>query len=133
MEMKARVIEFINSFLASTGSYGEIAEIEGGVKEVYDFIKGYISKRGIEISVLKGKDRIFLSKPNIEFEETYKVVKRRCVLLERKGIIEVWDDKENKLLNVVIPSVRKHFLINRSLLEKELKTGSILNYFYEYF
>ena len=116
--MKERVIEFINSFLASNGSYGEIAETGGGVKEVYDFIKGYISKRGIGISVLRGKDRIFLSKPKIEFEEIYKVVKRHCVLLEKKGMMEVWDDKENKLLNVVIPSVRKHFLINYSSLEE---------------
>ena len=121
MEMKERVIEFINSFLASNDSYGEITEIEGGVKEVYDFIKGYISKRGGNLSVLRGKDRIFLSNPKIEFEEIYKVMKRHCALLEKRGIMEIWDDKENKLLNVVIPSVRKHFVV--SYEDEEHKSG----------
>jgi len=133
MEVKKTVIELINSFLASNGNYGEIAEIEEEVKEVYDFIKGYISKRGIAISVLRGEDRIFLSKPKIEFEEIHKVVKKHCVLLEKKGIMEVWDDKENKWLNVVISSVRKHFLIPYSSLEKELKTGSVLEHLHECF
>ena len=110
--MKNRVLELIKSFLASNSNYGEIAEIEESIKEVYDFINEYISKRGIETYILMGKDRIFLSKPKINFEEIYKILKRHCVFLVNKGLMEVWDDKENKLLNVVISSVRKHFLVS---------------------
>lgn len=110
--MKQRIIEFINSFSASNDSHGEIIEIDRSVTGVCDIIKEYISKRGIDIYVLTGKDRIFLSKPKIKFEAIYAIVKRHCALLESKGIIEFWDDKQNKLLNVIIPSVRKHFLVS---------------------
>lgn len=118
MRVKERVIDFINSFLSSNDNYGELIEIEENVKEIYDFIKDYIFEKGSDLSVLKVKDRVFLSKPRIEFEEVYKVLKKHCTLSKKKGITEIWDDKENKLLNVIVSAVRKHFLISYKSLEE---------------
>jgi len=103
--------EILEEFVDSQADYGEIADINVNATEVYDFIQGYILKEHLSISVLKVKDKIFLSKNKLEFDELYELIKRLCRLSIGDKLVEIWEDKENKLLNLVFPSIKRHFLI----------------------
>ncbi len=103
--------ELLEEFVDSQADYGEIADIDVDATEVYDFIQRYILKEHLSISVLKVKDKIFLSKNKLEFDELYELIKRLCRLSIGDKLVEIWEDKENKLLNLVFPSIKRHFLI----------------------
>jgi len=103
--------ELLEEFVNSQADYGEIAEIDVDATEVHDFIQGYILKEHLSISVLKVKNRIFLSRNKLEFDQLYELTKRLCHLSIGDKLVEIWEDKENKLLNVVFPSIKRHFLI----------------------
>lgn len=103
--------ELLKEFVNSQADYGEIADIDVDATEVYDFIQGYILKEHLSISVLKVKDKIFLSRNKLEFDELYELIKRLCHLSIGDKLVEIWEDEKNKLLNVVFPSIKRHFLI----------------------
>lgn len=103
--------ELLEEFVSSQADYGEIAEVDADAAEVYDFIQGYILKEHLSISVLKVKNKIFLSRNKLEFDKLYELIKRLCHLSIEDKLMEIWEDKENKLLNVVFPSIKRHFLI----------------------
>ena len=105
------VKELLEEFVYSQADYGEIAEIYVDATQVYEFIQGYILKEHLSISILKVKNKIFLSKNTSKFDQLYELIKRLCHPLMEKKLVEIWEDKENKMLNVVFPSIKRHFLI----------------------
>jgi hypothetical protein len=112
--------ELLEEFVNSQADYGEIAEINVDATEVYVFLQGYILKEHLPISVLKVKNKIFLSRNKLEFDHLYELIKRLCHLSIRDKLAEIWEDKENKLLNVVFPSIKRHFLIRYADEEDKL-------------
>jgi len=120
--------EILKEFVNSQADYGEIVDIDVDATKVYDFIQGYILKEHLPISVLKVKDKIFLSKNKLEFDELYELIKRLCHLSIGDKLVEIWEDKENKLLNLVFPSIKRHFLIRYADEGDRLdKIGAILD------
>jgi len=105
------VKELLEKFVYSQADYGEITEIYVDATEVYEFIQGYILKENLSISVLKVKNKIFLSKNTSKFDQLYELIKSLCHPLMENKMVEIWEDKENKMLNVVLPSIKRHFLI----------------------
>lgn len=102
----------MKSFLRSESDYGAITDIKTNVDHVFKLIKEYIDREGLDVCVLKVKDDIFMSKTNVHFDEIYEVVRERSQLRAKKGIIEVWDDRDNKILHFLVIPLRKHFPIN---------------------
>ncbi len=105
------VKKLLEEFVYSQADYGEIDEIYTDATQVYEFIQGYILKENLSISVLKVKNKIFLSKNTSKFDELYELIKKLCHPLMENQMVEIWEDKENKMLNIVLPSIKKHFLI----------------------
>jgi len=105
------VKKLLEEFVYSQAEYGEITEIYVDATQVYEFIQGYILKEHLSISVLKVKNKIFLSKNTSKFDELYELIKKLCHPLMENKLVEIWEDKGNKMLNVVFPSIKKHFLI----------------------
>jgi len=126
--MEKKVKDLIEEFINSQVDYGEITDIGANSIEIYNSIKDYILKNDSPLYVLKCQNRIFLSKNKPEFDHLYEVVKKFGTLLIEKGILEIWDDNRNKLLNVVFPSIKRHFLVKYSNeRNKALKINAIIN------
>ena len=126
--MEKKLKDFIERFINSQVDYGKITDIDVNSTEVYNFIKDYILKNNKPLCVLKCQNRIFLSKNKPEFDHLYEVVKKFGTLLIEKGILEIWDDNKNKLLNVIFPSIKRHFLVKYSNeRNKALKINAIIN------
>ena len=123
------VKELLEEFVYSQADYGEIAEIYVDATQVYEFIQGYILKEHLSISILKVKNKIFLSKNTSKFDQLYELIKRLCHPLMEKKLVEIWEDKENKMLNVVFPSIKRHFLIRYA--DEGDKLGKIEDILYE--
>lgn len=101
----------LGSFLKSESSYGIITDIKTDIDNVFSFVKDIISKKGLDIYALKIRDEIYLSKAVRHFDELYDVIRGRSLLIAKKGLIEIWDDHESKILHFLVPSLRKHFPI----------------------
>ncbi|MCS7119821.1 MAG: hypothetical protein RMJ07_06715 [Nitrososphaerota archaeon] len=101
----------IQSFLKSGSNYGAITDIETDINSIYRVVSNYIDREKIDVYALKLDNRILLSKTNEDFDEIYEVVKMKSKLQEKRDVIELWDDPENKILHVIVLPVRKHFPI----------------------
>ena len=126
--MEQEVRDLIQKFITSKGDYGEITNIDVDSIQVCNSIKTYIMTNDLPLYVLKCQNRILLSKNKPEFGRLYDVIKQICLLIIEKGILEIWDDKVNKLLNVVFPSIRRHFLVRYlNVADRSVKIDAILN------
>jgi len=125
--IRKEIKDIIEEFITSKVNYSEVSITKENVMEVYNSIKEYILKNDLPFSVLRCQNKIFLSLNKIEFEQLYEVIKRFSTLSLEKGVLEIWEDKENKLLHVVFPSVRRHFIVRYLDEEDKLhKTNSII-------
>lgn len=126
--MEQKVRDLIHKFITSKGDYGEITNIDVDPTQVCDSIKTYIMKNDLPLYVLKCQNLILLSKNKPEFGRLYDVIKKICILIIEKGILEIWDDEVNKLLNVVFPSIRRHFLVRYlNVTDRSVKIDAILS------
>ncbi|MEM2110722.1 MAG: hypothetical protein QXX08_02465 [Candidatus Bathyarchaeia archaeon] len=124
--VKKLVETLIKSFLKSDSDYGAIADINTDVNQVYQIVRNYVNEEKLDVYALKLEDRILLSKTNIGFEAIYEIVKSHSHLQQKKNMIEIWDDAENKILHLIIFPLRKHFPIEYSTeKEKEKLTEEI--------
>ena len=126
--MESQIRDALDGFMNSKDIYGEITDVDTKSAETTNFIKDYAMKSGSTLCFLKCQNTIFLSKSNPAFDQLYEVVKKFGTLLIEKGVLELWDDKENKVLNVIFPSIKRHFLAKYSTEEdKALKISAIMN------
>lgn len=110
----------MRSFLRANSDYGAIADIKTDINYIYGLVKNYISEERLDVYALKLEDRILMSKTNVGFDELYEVVRERSNLKEKSGMVEIWDDQENKILHFLIIPLRRHFPIEYSTeTEKE--------------
>ena len=103
----------IKSFLKSESNYGTITDIEE-TSSVMVLLRNYIQEEKLDIHALKFRDKILLSRTNLEFEDLYEVVKKYSTIYLKRRLVEVWDDKKNKILHLLIIPLRKHFPIEYS-------------------
>jgi len=101
----------LRSFLKSESNYGLITDIRTDVNNVFRLVKELIAEKNLNIYALKVRDEIYLSKAVEHFNELYKVVRERSQLKIKKGIVEIWDDSDNKILHFFVPSLRRHLPI----------------------
>ncbi|MEM1514516.1 MAG: hypothetical protein QXH24_00440 [Candidatus Bathyarchaeia archaeon] len=101
----------LKSFLKSESNYGLITDIKTDVDRIFRFVKKMISKKGFDIYTLRVRDEIYLSKAIENFDGLYGVIKERSLLMVRKGLMEIWDDNEYRILHFLIPSLKRHFPI----------------------
>jgi hypothetical protein len=101
----------IKSFLRADSDYGAITDIKTDVDYIYKIVKNYISNEKLDIYALKIGNCILMSKTNVIFDEIYEIIKERSYLKARKGVVEVWDDPNNRILHFLIMPTRKHFPI----------------------
>jgi len=117
-ERKTGITELIKtlmeSFLRSDSNYGAITDIQTDINRIYMLVKRYIEKKKLNIYVLKMGDRILLSRTDETFDDLCEVIRRHSKLQVKRGIIEIWDDSDNKILHLLILPVRKHFPIKYS-------------------
>lgn len=99
----------IKSFLRSESDYGAVIDIKADVDYVFSLIREYISREDLDICALKIKDSIFMSKTGARFDEIYEVIRERSRLVAKRGVIEIWDDQDNKILHFLVIPLRKHF------------------------
>lgn len=130
--METEVKDFLERFVSSQAMYGEIIDVDAKSTEIYNSIynsiRDYVLKSTLPLYVLRCQNTIFLSKNNPAFDQLYEVIKKFAILLIEKGILEIWDDRENKVINVIFPSIKRHFLVKYSDEEdKVLKTNAIMN------
>ena len=126
--METEIKDFLGGFMNSQAMYGEITDIDTKSVEITNFIKDYVLRSGSTLCFLKCQNMIFLSKNNPAFDQLYDIIKKFGTLLVEKGVLELWDDKENKVLNVIFPSIKRHFLAKYSNEEdKVLKINAIMN------
>jgi hypothetical protein len=114
----------IKSFLKSESNYGAITDIEE-TSSIMDLLRNYIQKEKLDIHALKFRDRILLSRTNLEFEDLYEVIKKYSTILVKRRLVEVWDDKKSQILHLLIIPLRKHFPIeysNQKQYEENIKT-----------
>ncbi len=126
--METEVKDCLERFVSSQAMYGEITDVDANSPDIYNSIKDYVLKSTFPLYIIRCQNTIFLSKDNPAFDQLYQVIKKFGVLLVEKGILEIWDDKENKVINVIFPSIKRHFLIK--YLDEEdkiLKTDAIIN------
>lgn len=116
----------MRSFLRADSDYGAIADIKTDIDHVYGLVKNYISEERLDVYALKLEDRILMSKTNVGFDELYEVIRERSNLKAKSGIIEIWDDQENKILHFLIMPLRKHFPIEYSTEAEKEKIVNIL-------
>ena len=87
---KKDIIElFIDTFLKSDSSYGEITNIEGDVEYVCDLIRNYVHQKHLDIYALNFESKILLSRTNFDFESIQKTVERWSKLITKKDLIEL--------------------------------------------
>ena len=126
--MESDVKDFLEVFVNSQAIYGEITDVDAKSTEISNSIRDYVLKSTLPLYVLKCQNTIFLSKNNPAFDQLYEIIKKFCTLLVERGILEIWDDKGNKIINVVFPSIKRHFLVKYSDEEdRALKTNAIVN------
>lgn len=101
----------LKSFLKSDSAYGLITDIKADVNNVFRIVKETISDKGLDIYALKIGNEIYLSKAIEHFNELYEVVKKRSLLKAKKGLMEIWDDCESRILHFLVPSLRRHLPI----------------------
>lgn len=101
----------LKSFLRSGSNYGLITDIETDVGHVFRIVQNLISEKNLNISALRIRDEIYLSKAVDHFDELYEVIRGRASLKAKKGLMEVWDDDESRILHFLVPSLRRHFPI----------------------
>ncbi|MBS7606257.1 MAG: hypothetical protein QW502_02825 [Candidatus Bathyarchaeia archaeon] len=117
----------MRSFLRADSDYGAIADIKTDINHIYGLVKNYISEERLDVYALKLEDRILMSKTNVGFDELYEVIRERSNLKEKSGMVEIWDDQENKILHFLIIPLRKHFPIEYSTeAEKEKIINTLL-------
>ena len=126
--MESNVKDVLQVFVDSQALYGEITDIDAKSTDICNSIRDYMLKSTSPLYVLKCQNTIFLSKNNPAFDQLYEVIKKCCTLQVQKGILEIWDDKENKVMNAIFPSIKRHFLVKYSDNEdKILKANAIIN------
>ncbi|MEM2320924.1 MAG: hypothetical protein QXS79_03460 [Candidatus Bathyarchaeia archaeon] len=101
----------LRSFLKSESNYGLITDIRTDVGYVFRIAKELISEKGFDIYVLRVKNEIYLAKAVERFDDLYDVIKERSLLRAKKGLIEIWDDDESRILHFLVPSLRRHLPI----------------------
>ncbi len=111
----------IKSFTRTDSNYGVITDIKGDLEIFYTLLKDYIKNERLDIYALKFGDKILLSRTNFGFEEIYEVVKINSVLIAKRDMLELWDDKKNRILHLIIVPLRKHFPIEYSSPEERSK------------
>ncbi len=116
----------IKSFLKTDSSYGAIADINTNADYIYELVKNYISKEKLDIYALKLGNRILMSKTSVGFEEIYEVIKSHSYLKTKEGVVEIWDDAENRILHFLIIPLRKHFPIEYSTNNEKEKIVNML-------
>ncbi|MBS7624343.1 hypothetical protein KEJ29_02040 [Candidatus Bathyarchaeota archaeon] len=116
----------IRSFLRADSDYGAISDIKTSVDYVYALIRNYISEEKLDIYALKIGDQILMSKTNVNFDKVYEVIREKAHLEVKKGIIEIWNDPENRLLHLLIIPLRKHFPIEYVAESDRERTISML-------
>lgn len=116
----------IKSFLRSESDYGAITDIKADVDHVFRLVREYISRSELDICALKVKDSIFMSKTNVHFDEIYRVIRERSQLMVRRGIVEIWDDQNNRILHFLIMPLRKHFPIDYESIDEREEIEEIL-------
>lgn len=128
-------MKLLEEFVKSKADYGEIDEMGVDTVKVYDFIQEHILRKDLPISALKVKNKILLSKNIINFGQIYELIKSFCELTINDKMVEIWQDKENNLLNVVYPSIQRHFPIKYDSeidkldkIEAVLQENSLLYY-----
>jgi len=114
-ERKTGIIELIKtlmeSFLRSNSNYGAITDIQTDINRIYLLVKRYIEEKKLNVYALRIGDRILLSRTDETFDDLYKVIRQHSKLRVKRGVIEIWDDPDNKILHLLILPVRKHFPI----------------------
>jgi len=108
---KEAIAVLINKFLKSDSRYGEITNIEEGVQSVYNLTRDYICEKKLDVCALRCRDKILLSRTDLEFEDVQKAVQMYSTLIAKRDIIELWGDSQNKILHLLILPLRKHFPI----------------------
>ncbi|MBS7640269.1 MAG: hypothetical protein QXJ19_06500 [Candidatus Bathyarchaeia archaeon] len=101
----------LKSFLKSDSAYGLITDIKADIDDVFRMVKEAISGKGLDIYALKIRNEIYLSKAIEQFNKLYEVVRKRSLLRAKKGLMEIWDDCESRILHFLIPSLRRHLPI----------------------
>lgn len=120
----------IRSFLRADSDYGAISDIRTSVDHVYTLVRNYISEEKLDIYALKIGDQILMSKTNVNFDKVYGVIREKAHLEVKKGVIEIWNDSENRLLHLLIIPLRKHFPIEYvTENDKERTVSMLLNEF----
>lgn len=101
----------LRSFLKSESSYGLITDIRTDVEYVFRIVRELISEKGFDIYALRVRNEIYLSKAVEHFDDLYAVIKERSILKAKKGLIEIWDDDESRIMHFLVPSLRRHLPI----------------------
>jgi len=114
-ERKTGITELIKtlmeSFLRSNSNYGAITDIQTDINRIYLLVKRYIEEKKLNVYALRIGDCILLSRTDETFDDLCKVIRQHSKLLVKRGVIEIWDDSDNKILHLLILPVRKHFPI----------------------